>query len=458
MKYNHSLVRRPTILLLVLLSACSNSGLTTPTSSLSNEPTTTTGGTPQTTTADEGLSAPELPDPFDLAEEPLADLDIEGFDFDNVDNDLVEAVQVRISVFGGLTSASVFDELVADDGDEVIAVSLYPAGPARGDPGLALAIAEAIGDASPSFADPEERPLGGQTTYEVIEADTAWILWANNTHLFITAGDPGSASEVMEAIINETSGTEIQWSDGDCLYFDDGVPYAPFGDGNVVDCDGPHEWEITHSAPLPDAADAPFPDSELSERVGASCEEAFFDFVGALPLDSPLNHVVYLPDEDEWTEGDRYFACMISRNDERGAAKLTSGSLRGDAVVVTRTAGDCYRRLPSIGQVDCSDPHVFEYIGLVGHEADDYPGDDELTAAFEASCAELIEGYAVDQTVEGATVTALVLNMTSFAWDMGGRQVPCFAYAVEDGFSLEVVGSFSEGWGPLGDAGGAIQA
>ncbi|MEE8331734.1 MAG: hypothetical protein V3R84_08170, partial [Acidimicrobiia bacterium] len=197
-------MRHTTILLLVLLSACSNSGLTTPTNALSKEPTTTTSGTPQTTTADEDLSPPELLDPFDLAEEPLANLDIEGFDFDNVDGGLVEAVQVRMSVFASLTSASVFDELVADDGAEVVAVSLYPAGAARGDPGLALAIAEAIGDASPSFADPEERPVGGQTTYEVIEADTAWILWANNTHLFITAGDRDSASEVMEAIINET--------------------------------------------------------------------------------------------------------------------------------------------------------------------------------------------------------------------------------------------------------------
>ena len=409
---------------------------------------------------DEDLDAPDLPDPFDLAEEPLADLDIDGFDFENVDGSLVEVVQVRISLFGRLTSASVFDELVADDGDEVVAVSLYPAGGARGDPGLALAFAEAIVDAGPSFAVPEERPIGGQLTYEVIERDTAWVLWANNTHLFITAGDGQAASQVMEAIIVETLGTESQWSDRDCLYFDDGVPYAPFGDGNVVDCDGPHEWEVTLSAPLEDAADAPFPAAELSERVSAACEESFFDFVGVLPLDSPLNQVVYLPDEAEWEEGDRYFACMISKNDERGAALLTSGSLRDSAVTVTRSTGDCYRRLPSIGLVDCAEPHVFEFVGLVGHAGttgDDYPGDDDLSASFETACDALIDEYTITRKVEGASVEPFALGIGAFAWDMGIRRVPCFAYALDGDLSLEVVGSFSEGWGPLGDADGAIQ-
>ena len=453
-------MQRRAALLLVVITACTSTGVTTNTA-----PSRTTGqpddsSTTTSTQPGEPLSAPELPDPFDLAEEPLNELEVDGFDFADVDPDLVESVRVRLSVFGSLYSASVWDELVSDDSDEVVAFSLYPSGSARGDPALPMALAEALVEAGADFTEVTRRDLGGQTAYEIVDDRITWLLWANNTHLFVTAGVDNATEDVMAAIIDKTFGSEYQWEEGDCLYFDDGVPYAPFGDGNVVPCDGPHEWEVTRSEPLADDEEAPFPEEELSERVAAACEEAFFEFTGLLPTESALNQVSYLPDADEWEQGDRYFACIISRNDGAGDAQLTTGSLAGEATRVTRSIGDCYRRSVDTGEVDCGRPHVFEYIGMAdyqGGSGDDYPGESELSGDLERVCDGLIDSYVTSRTIEGATIAPFPAIIGAFAWEKGVRAVPCFAYAVEDGTALEVVGSFSGGWGPLGDAGGSVQ-
>jgi hypothetical protein len=450
---------RSAAILLIVVAACTSTGVGT-TSSSPDATTTTSAEPPTPTTVPEALDPPELPDPFDLAEQPLTDLEIPGFEFTDVDSDFVESVRLRVGLFAGVYSASIWDELVSADGDQVVAFTLYPAGGARGDPSLAMELVEAIGAAGSDFNEPEERSFGGQIAYELAEGSITWLLWANNTHLFIVTGDNDAPAAVMEAVIAETTGTEYLWATGDCLYFDDGEPYAPFGRGNVVPCAGPHQWEVTLSEPLPDAPDARFPDAALSERVEAACEEAFFGFTGTLPVDSVLNQISYLPDEAEWEEGDRYFACIVGRRDRQGDSALIAGTLEGEGAAAARRRGDCYRRFVDTGAVSCADAHVFEYIGVVeypGDTAAEYPGAEELEAAFDEACQQLLDDYASDTTVEGAVATGFPLSIGSFAWETGRRQVPCFGFALDEGIPLEVVGSFSEGWGPLGDADGAIQ-
>jgi hypothetical protein len=450
---------RSAVFLLVIVTACTSTGVAT-TTSPPGATATTSAGPPPATAIPEDLDPPELPDPFDLADEALADLDIPGFEFTNVDGGFLESVRLRIGLFTSVYSATIWDELVSADDDQVVVFSLYPTGAARGDPSLAMELAEAIGAAGGYFAEPEGRSLGGHTAYELVEEAVTWLLWANNTHLFIVVGDDDAPTAVMEGIMVETASTEYQWEAGDCLHFDDGEPYAPFGQGNVVPCDGPHQWEVTRSAPLPDPADAAFPDRELSARVDGDCEEAFFEFTGILPVDSALNQLSYLPDEAEWAEGDRYFACIVGRSDRQGGNALIVGSLEGEATAAARQRGDCYRRFIDIGKVSCGDPHVFEYIGTAeypGDVADVYPGAEELEEAFGQACQRLLDDYSSEATVEGASATGFPLRIASFAWDMGRRHVPCFGYARGDGMPLDVVGSFSEGWGPLGDADGSIQ-
>ena len=96
----------------------------------------------------------------------------------------------------------------------------------------------------------------------------------------------------------------------------------------MVDCAGPHTYEVFGAAPIPAGASASFPGADaLNAAADAACRPDFEAYVGVDFNDSTWFGTFLNPSASTWATGDREIVCVLHRQD-RGAVR---GSAKGSA-------------------------------------------------------------------------------------------------------------------------------
>jgi hypothetical protein len=395
-----------------------------------------------------------LADPFDLAADALRP--IAGFEYTDDDLSLRElnALDFRIvGLNGSLLADYVWSKAVSSDGDDLTLVSLYPLDPFRADPDIDLAIALAMAD----LEDPQEVAIGNLGGWRIRIDGDPWTLVADNTHVFLAIGDAAPSVTALEELVAANAPSYL-WQKGDCLFFGDtgggGVPYAPFGEGNLVPCDGAHTHEVITSLTLDAGPEAPFPGTDLSDRSFEECEIAFEDYLGIPEFPSDIAMIRYLPDGFEWDEGDRYLGCVIYLGDAKSDPITIDQPLEGigDAGSRDIAVGDC-TDLAGGPAVRCSRPHRFEYIGPAPLDLREgtYPGTGATETAATEACSDLLAGYATTPRIGDVSLEAFAVWFPGpAAWERGVREAQCVAWAWNDDDQLRLImGSLADGWEPV---------
>ncbi len=411
---------------------------------------------------------PPLPRDPDEAAFTALPLEHPGFVVEDLDPLRAEELLNRVGLLlddplAGATAA----RLLPPGGDDtaIDVLAFYPRGFARGDPLLAGTVAAVVtGEFEAEVGEPVD--ADGATVIRFASEGDTWLVAVTNTRLLVGVGGDDIDTEAFLQAVSYAA-DDHRWAAGECHDLGAGEvfdpPFSPFGAETLVPCWRPHSVEVTAAEVVAGEAGSPRPE-DLDARSERLCDQAFLDYTGALPSQTRLSGVSYLPDEAEWAEGDRYLACVVSSVDDEGLVAASAGSLRGAGgrFPLELEAGVCFDGPLSSVPVDCSGPHIVEIVGRVtaeGPPGAPYPGDDEVIATLDELCTELLSGYASEVAKDGAEIEAAAFGAGAFAWEQGVRDFACTAVARDtDGASVRVTRSFADEWRPLGPADDAFSA
>jgi hypothetical protein len=414
--------------------------------------TTTTAAPPRlpaTTTTT--LAPPPLPDAFELAADALRAID--GFQYTDDDLTLreLDELEFRIgALLGTVLEEYSWSRMESSSGDELVVASLYPRAGYRADPELDFAVAFSAS----GFEDPEPVDIAGYAGWRINVGQASWTFAGDNTHVFLAIGEAEPVAAAIAALL-EANAPGYLWQEGDCLYLGrEGVPYAPFGDGELVPCDGAHTHEVIWSTTLDAGPGAPFPDQALADQSYEACEVAFEAYTGAPEFPSEIAMVRYLPDGEEWREGDRYLACVVYLGDDASAPVAIDETVEGRGPDLQRavTPGEC-ADVAGGSSVRCSRPHTFEYVGVAQLDlsAATYPGASAVETAASEGCSLALDGFATRTAVGDVSLEAFAVWFPGpAAWERGDRFAHCMAWAIDGDDELQLVmGSIAEDWEPV---------
>ena len=386
-------------------------------------------------------------DPQALADQGLAPLVLfEGAEIEEgeIDGYLDVLAMTPADLAPGLIYAKVGD---AED-QTAFVVSIAVGGAYRGAPWLAEALLSYWGNTTSV----RWTEIDGRRAYRALVRGRWWLVWANDTHLFAVVAPSAFAETIMTALM-QGSPPAYRWRNGDCLDFSDGYraesPYAPLGPLGLRHCGAPHTWEVMYSVELEESADDPYPE-DLAERVYAMCGDEYFRRFDVAPLEQGLDLLVYLPDRDEWEQGQRYGACLLAQYGEDGIVSLEHRITQADVSdsfdleVGSCLAGSSLGVVP----VPCSVAHKGEVVAVFTDDTpagSPFPGIDALSGTMNRQCIEA--GYAYGLHLNGQDLDAAPLSDMFIGWDQGIRDWYCVAYALgEDGRPFDVKGSFLGEW------------
>lgn len=405
--------------------------------------TTTTTTTPSgPTTTQPLLTPPTTRDKDDVALDAFVPVD--GY---AIDTEILTDDTVLFSLFDPWIPERIIDGLGAavfegDEGQRVSVISTIPITSLRGDPNLAAFFAVSAGR-----GETEESVVDGITTIEAPSGGT-FEIWSDGDGVLIaTAEDPADAHSYMVARAALYAPNDV-WDSGSCLYLAPtepavfGVyPYAPFMDDLVVPCSGPHNAEVLHATF--EATSIPEFDPEaVHYQRNYECDREYRNTFGSSVQDHRASLVTYMPDQDEWDRGDRYLACVVVLYDESGEPELFEGAMADlPNLEVVMTPRDCTDGSIT-NVVDCGTVHEQQYLGSVLAQGDTYP------ALGDESFDELCEVFLEDLTVNSdAELRVTGLGLMPYSFEIGDREIRCYAIAIVDGFlPANVVGSFYEKW------------
>ena len=380
-------------------------------------------------------------DPFYLASSSLSGLigyeigEVSDEDFDAVVDNLST---LREDLIVGFDLVTVTDEA----GESVIAVALTTAGEFRGTPFVAEEAARFL-----ARSNPERVPVGNQTAFRVTIDSDEWMFYNNETHLFLTIGSSALSRAVLTVLA--AAPTPYFWKAGDCLDFTDDffspIPHAPFGRLGLRHCRVPHGYEVISSEVLPEGPDARFP-ADLRDRSQAACGRAYRDLTDTTLLETSIGLIRYLPDVDEWAKGARYLACVVYVTNQDGRVELT-GRIDGKSpeFSIALDVGVClFGKFP----VACQDPHTGEIIAAF--ELPDGPeAPRPETRALEELITDQCDAALASVNLGEGPGRVDVFDLTDIftAWEFGARRYFCLAFVLgEDGFRLDITGTFEGGW------------
>jgi hypothetical protein len=424
----------------ILLTACT-SGTTNTTSTA--DPTTTTTTPLERRPPGSPLVAPETVDPDETAQDALGTAGPFTATTEPTlfEQDAVQAIQFWLPT--DIVAGTSVGFVEGPDEDLVVTVSVIPAMSFRGDPGLVPTLAS-LGTDGPAIG-------VAPGVYET-ETDGGLhiFLWSTGDGFLVASSLSDDAATAYLSARESERIPLTAWDAGTCLYFDPdhGLPWAPFVHDAVVSCNGAHNAEVLLANQQAVAGDA-YDGDAISYQRGYECDQAYEDTIGPQRDHAP-SMITYMPDEDEWDRGDRYLACVVEVNTNDGP-QLTVGHI-ADAQDIdwSPKQGDCFLPAAAPDPVPCSQAHASEFIGEVTIELEEWP--DDPADVFAEICSPLVEALP-----EGpATIDVFAAGMYPFAFENGERRIRCFAFAVVDGLFVEVVGSFTGVWRPLG--GDAIPA
>ncbi len=273
-----------------------------------------------------------------------------------------------------------------------------------------------------------------------------------------TTTQPGSTTTVPDTTTTSApviaGNPDYRWQVGDCFSFGSAqglefLPYAPFGDRQLVGCDEVHTHEVYVASTVPWGVEDSFPGQELSDYVGDTCARGFVDTYGVVLAASQLDIILYLPDADEWEQGLRYVGCVSFLPGRNATYIPVTGrfsddpdAVRWDVDVGDCLGGDGFVERPAV--VDCDALHAFQVVAITELDEDAaFPSQldfDDLQEGCDAALA------GVDQPPRG-TVVSFISGFSESDWDLGYRRIVCIAAAISEvGELYRVEGSFTEEW------------
>jgi hypothetical protein len=364
-----------------------------------------------------------------------------------IDTEILTDDTVLFALFDAWIPERIIDGLGAavfegNEGQRVSVVSTIPITSLRGDPNLAAFFAVSAGR-----GETEESIVDGITTIEAPSGGT-FAIWSDGDGVLIaTAEDPADAHSYMVARAALYTPNDV-WDSGSCLYLAPtepavfGVyPYAPFMDDLVVPCSGPHNAEVLY-AEFAATSIPEFDPEAVHYQRNYECDREYRNAFDASVQDHRASLVTYMPDQDEWDRGDRYLACIVVVYDESGEPELFEGAMADlPNLEVVISPGDCTDGSIS-NVVDCGTVHEQQYVGSVMAEGDTYPslGDE----SFDDLCAVYLEDLTVNSDAE---LRVSGLGLMPYSFEIGDREIRCYAIAIVDGFlPADVVGSFYDKW------------
>ena len=404
-----------------------------------DDTTTTTDAGPTTTLAP--LSPPEVADKREVALDAFVEVD--GYNTVAArtpdDYDLFASFDAWVPqrIIDGLAAALV----VGPDGQRVALLSTIPVTGFRGDPNVPAIYALSAG--RDEF---DATVVDGITTIDT-GLDGSFEIWSDGDGVLIATSQ--NAADAHSYMVERAAidSPNTVWEPESCLYLAPsdppifGVyPYAPFPKDLVVPCDGPHNAEVILAEATGTSLTA-FDAEAIHYERNYECDRAYVHTFGANVKERRPSLITYMPDEDEWDRGDRYLACVTVLLDRDGDPVLIDGSMatRQD-LAFALSARDCTDGSTS-NVIDCGSIHSQQYVGAVTFESDVYPslGDDAFDDLCSVYLHELANG-AADLVVTG-------LGLMPYSFELGDREVRCYASAIVDGFlPVNIVGSFYDTW------------
>ncbi len=324
--------------------------------------------------------------------------------------------------------------------DRVVVVSVVPTMSWRGDPGLVPALAALEG----SEGDPG---VDGTVFTVTTEAGLPVAVWSTGDGFLVASSlDEEAAVRYLEARDADRRPLEV-WAAGTCLYLadDGGLPWAPIAIEVAVPCDGPHNAEVLESVQEALTSDA-YDEDEISYQRNYECDKAYERAIGP-QRDRTPTLITYMPDEDEFDRGDRYLACVVQIETNEGT-EIFSGPLADRTDLVWEPeVSECFSPTLAPEGTACSDPHAYQYLGMVTVDVDTWPA--SPTRAFADACRPLIEGLEPGP----AELDVFPTGLYPYAFERGDRTVRCMAFARTDDGIANVIGGFDEEWRIIGTGG-----
>jgi hypothetical protein len=432
----------PSVIVVVLAAALA---ITACTPLISAKDTTTTAIEPTATTvpatdANGKLLPPRREDRSAVAADVLTPVD--GFTEAATPPDTASDLLIAIDAWLPPDLVAGDAEIVYSDaaGAYVAVVSVIPNLTWRGDPGFVPDVIEAVTGAEPGS------PSTGVFTAQA-PGGAVLHLWSSGDGFVIASSLDSDAAVTYLSGLERTRQPNPSWSSGDCLFLDETetLPYAPFPRDVVVSCSGAHNAEVLIGFTQGTDSEA-FDADAIEYQRNYECDQAYNEAFGDQLTHSP-GLVTYMPDEDEWARGDRYLACVviIDRNEGR---QVFSGPMAGlDDLDFNPDVGSCLLGSLPADTVECSSPHVYQFVGVATVDSDTWPDGD--STLFDDACAPLVD------TLESGPgpLAVFPIGLGSYAFENGDRTVRCMAFATVDGFLVDVLGSFNGAWRVLGTDG-----
>ncbi len=384
-------------------------------------------------------------DPFRLAAEGLAPL--AGYELLEVDEEMLWWELGIIDETPAVVAAIVYGRYTNGDQDALV-FSMVGSGRYRAAPILKQGLAAIWAKAA--FSNSPWTQLGGETVIHLwMQRRTDWLVWANDTHVFVVAAPKPLRNEMMLALIRGQPGS-YSWKAGDCLdltnEFGSEPPWAPLGSLSLRHCAGPHTWEVLAAWEVDGEGDGLYP-QDVDVEVARRCGEEFFSRFEAPPLSQGLQLKVFAPNREEWEMGRRHGACAIAEYGADGIVtredRLTQGTVLGS---YSLEVGDClkggtYGFVP----VSCSVAHRGEIVGIVTHETDDDSPPDPSQIAIQLLRRCEREMWDRGQPDYRAGVIPITDMFTG--WDHGVRHYYCVA-SIRDEYQwpVDIKGGFYGDW------------
>jgi Septum formation len=235
---------------------------------------------------------------------------------------------------------------------------------------------------------------------------------------------------------------------GDCLT-DTTTTLVPFDRGQyrmrVVDCTTSHLLEVALVGRFAGAispSEPPPLDGPQRRAAYGTCEAQARQFLGADWQNGRLFLYVYVPVDDEWAAGARYFACTIAEDQLdfgpaihrtgtlqhalAGAAPLTIACITIDGEVDT----DGFYQPLKLTYISCDRPHNGEFVGSSPAPDTINPDDDAQQAKLiSPACWRLLARYmglSLAKLAQRRDLAVFASGIFHDAWKQGDHRARCY--------------------------------
>jgi hypothetical protein len=198
----------------------------------------------------------------------------------------------------------------------------------------------------------------------------------------------------------------------------------------AADCAAEHQAEVIYSNLPPADLSDEYPLSNAA--VSPTCRAVMRDYLGSSDVEaSRIEHRVLWPEKDQWTRGDRWFACALLERDPENRAAKRSGSLAGALHNGLGSLRKCYAQEPldePTQVVPCHQPHRSEAVAGViplGSHTDPAPSLQTMIDRSLDRCVQPVSAYLKDAQHPNAAPRSILPDPQY--WASGATVAVCYA-------------------------------